>query len=260
MMSLTGDQARSRTGPASPCLTSSPACTPPSAFWGLCTTRTRPGEGPVGGAEPADLGSVRMVNQSAAYVTGGVVPTRMGNEHPSMYPYAPMQTGDGNIIIATGNDGQFVRLCAALAIPDVAADAEFSPPHCSAMRTGMNSGRSFTPCWQRSPPRSGFSQLSDAGCRAPRSRTCAGGVDFAERLGLQPVVLAGSGTRRIPHGPAPRGVLPHPRRLPAPALQSSTKAPSWSATGCSGRKPWPMPEPYRTRISRAGRTRTSTAT
>ena len=50
-----------------------------------------------------------MVNQSAAYVTGGVVPTRMGNEHPSMYPYAPMQTGDGMIIIATGNDAQFVE-------------------------------------------------------------------------------------------------------------------------------------------------------
>lgn len=138
-----------------------------------------------------------MVNQSAAYVTGGVVPTRMGNEHPSMYPYAPMQTGDGMIIIATGNDAQFVRLCAALAIPDVATDPKFATTlqrnaHRDELREILHTVLATQSAAQW------FSQLSDAGLPCAPIQDVRGGVDFAERLGLQPVVLAGSGMRRIP--------------------------------------------------------------
>ena len=31
-----------------------------------------------------------MVNQTSAYVAGGVVPQRMGNSHPSLFPYEPL--------------------------------------------------------------------------------------------------------------------------------------------------------------------------
>lgn len=138
-----------------------------------------------------------MVNQSAAYVTGGVVPTRMGNEHPSMYPYAPMQTSDGMIIIATGNDAQFVRLCGALAIPEVARDPKFAKTlqrnaHRDELRDILHARLATQSAAQW------FRKLSAAGLPCAPIQDVRGGVEFAEQLGLQPVVLAGAGTRKIP--------------------------------------------------------------
>ena len=43
-----------------------------------------------------------MVNQTSAYVAGGVVPFRMGNSHPSLFPYEPLPTGDGELIVTAG--------------------------------------------------------------------------------------------------------------------------------------------------------------
>ena len=43
-----------------------------------------------------------MVNQTSAWVTGGVVPFRMGNAHPSLFPYEPLPTGDGELIVTAG--------------------------------------------------------------------------------------------------------------------------------------------------------------
>jgi crotonobetainyl-CoA:carnitine CoA-transferase CaiB-like acyl-CoA transferase len=36
-----------------------------------------------------------LVNQTSAYVAGGVVPARMGNAHLSLFPYEPLQTATG---------------------------------------------------------------------------------------------------------------------------------------------------------------------
>ena len=52
-----------------------------------------------------------MVNQSSAYVAGGVIPHRMGNSHPSLFPYEPLPCSDGELIITAGNNGQFRKLC-----------------------------------------------------------------------------------------------------------------------------------------------------
>ena len=48
-----------------------------------------------------------LVNQTAAYTAAGVVPMRMGNAHPSLFPYETMPTADRDLIIAAGNDRQF---------------------------------------------------------------------------------------------------------------------------------------------------------
>src|ERR1700710_1875090 len=66
-----------------------------------------------------------MVNQTSAFVAGGVVPFRMGNSHPSLFPYEPLPCADGELIVTAGNDGQFRRLCEVLGIPEVAADPRF---------------------------------------------------------------------------------------------------------------------------------------
>src|SRR3954462_12114334 len=66
-----------------------------------------------------------LVNHSSAYIAGGVVPHRMGNAHPSVFPYEPFATADADLIVIAANDRQFLRLCTALGIPEVAQDERF---------------------------------------------------------------------------------------------------------------------------------------
>ena len=63
-----------------------------------------------------------LVNQSSAYVAGGTVPFRMGNSHPSLYPYEPMPCSDQDLIITAGNNAQFRKLVEVLGVPELADD------------------------------------------------------------------------------------------------------------------------------------------
>src|SRR3954452_20458631 len=67
-----------------------------------------------------------LVNHSSAWVAGGVVPFRMGNSHPSLFPYEPLPCADGDLIITAGNSGQFRRLVEVLGVPELADDPRFS--------------------------------------------------------------------------------------------------------------------------------------
>jgi crotonobetainyl-CoA:carnitine CoA-transferase CaiB-like acyl-CoA transferase len=49
----------------------------------------------------------------------------MGNAHPNLAPYAVFDCADGWVILATGNDAQYRRLCAILGLPDMAEAPAF---------------------------------------------------------------------------------------------------------------------------------------
>ncbi|WP_439591152.1 CaiB/BaiF CoA transferase family protein [Microbacterium sp.] len=66
-----------------------------------------------------------LVNQTGAWAFAGVVPQRLGNDHPSIFPYGPFPTAEGDLVVAIGNDRQFARLCEGLGTPKLAADARF---------------------------------------------------------------------------------------------------------------------------------------
>lgn len=131
-----------------------------------------------------------MVNQTQAHVAAGITPGRMGNEHPSLYPYEPFPTADQPLIIAVGNDSQFIRLCAVLGRQDLAVDPRFSTPsqrnaHRAELRpeiTAALTSRSAAD-W--------FETLTDAGVPSAPIQTIADGLAFAERIGLDPVASAG---------------------------------------------------------------------
>ncbi|CAN7313598.1 CoA transferase [Bosea sp. LjRoot90] len=59
-------------------------------------------------------------NQAMNYLTSGKAPQRLGNAHPNIVPYDVFPVADGHIIIATGNDGQWRKLC------EVVGDAGFA--------------------------------------------------------------------------------------------------------------------------------------
>ena len=58
--------------------------------------------------------------QALNYLVSGEVPKRIGNSHPNLVPYQEFPVADGRIIIATGNDAQFVKLCGILGAPELA--------------------------------------------------------------------------------------------------------------------------------------------
>jgi crotonobetainyl-CoA:carnitine CoA-transferase CaiB-like acyl-CoA transferase len=61
-------------------------------------------------------------NQALNFLVSGAVPERIGNAHPNIVPYQVFPAADGHVIIASGNDGQFAKLCAVLGEPGLAQD------------------------------------------------------------------------------------------------------------------------------------------
>lgn len=66
-----------------------------------------------------------MANQAMNYLSTGTPPGRTGNYHPNLTPYQVFDCADGHIIIATGNDGQYQRLCGLLGLGDMADDPAY---------------------------------------------------------------------------------------------------------------------------------------
>jgi crotonobetainyl-CoA:carnitine CoA-transferase CaiB-like acyl-CoA transferase len=67
-----------------------------------------------------------LANQAMNYLVSGVSPTRLGNAHPNIAPYAGYPTADGWFILAVGNDGQFRRFCAIVGLDDLPDDPRFA--------------------------------------------------------------------------------------------------------------------------------------
>lgn len=160
-----------------------------------------------------------LVNHSSAYAAGGVVPFRMGNAHPSVFPYEPLPTADNDLIVAAANDGQFRRLCEVLGIPEVADDPRFAR---NADRTRRR--EELRPLLVGELTKRGadewFELLVEAGIPCGPINTIDGGFAMAERFGLDPVVEVGEGDRAVPttRHPIRFSHTPAGYRLPPPEL------------------------------------------
>ena len=58
-----------------------------------------------------------LANQAMNYLASGISPTRVGNAHMNVSPYAVFPVADGWFILAVGNDAQFRRFCAVTGLP-----------------------------------------------------------------------------------------------------------------------------------------------
>ncbi len=72
-----------------------------------------------------DCAVAATANQAMNYLATGRPPGRTGNFHPNLAPYQVFDCADGYIIIATGNDAQYRRLCQVLGCPELAEAPEF---------------------------------------------------------------------------------------------------------------------------------------
>jgi crotonobetainyl-CoA:carnitine CoA-transferase CaiB-like acyl-CoA transferase len=160
-----------------------------------------------------------MVNQTSAYVAGDVVPHRMGNAHPSLFPYEPLPTADGDLIITAGNNGQFANLCKVLGVPGLADDPRFrNNQDRTANREQLRP--LLVERLQTRGRMEWFRELLDAGVPCGPINTVEEGVAFADELGLDPVVRPGEGARAVPSVRNPISFSDSPARydLPPPAL------------------------------------------
>jgi crotonobetainyl-CoA:carnitine CoA-transferase CaiB-like acyl-CoA transferase len=67
-----------------------------------------------------------MPYQVTGYLRSGEVPGRHGTAFPLIAPYQVFQARDGDLMIAAANDGLFARLCAAIGLDELPADARFA--------------------------------------------------------------------------------------------------------------------------------------
>lgn len=73
-----------------------------------------------------DVGVAVLANQAMNFLATGKAPHRIGNAHPNIVPYQVFPSADGHVIIACGNDRQFVNLCALLDLDPLASDPAYS--------------------------------------------------------------------------------------------------------------------------------------
>jgi crotonobetainyl-CoA:carnitine CoA-transferase CaiB-like acyl-CoA transferase len=88
--------------------------------------RSRTGEGQHLDCALLDTQVALMANQASNWLNGGMVPGRLGNEHPNVVPYQDFEAADGMILIALGNDRQFVKFCELLGCPALGTDERFA--------------------------------------------------------------------------------------------------------------------------------------
>jgi CoA:oxalate CoA-transferase len=66
-----------------------------------------------------------LENAIMRYTTSGEIPGPLGARHPSITPFEAFKAKDGDIIIAAGNDGLWVKLTDALGHPELAQNPNY---------------------------------------------------------------------------------------------------------------------------------------
>lgn len=133
-----------------------------------------------------------LANQASGYLATGQVPSRMGNDHPSIAPYELLRAEDDWIAMACGNDAQFARLTGVLGRPELATDARFvtNPvrvAHRGELVEALESvlATDTAAAW--------VGRLERVGVPAGRVGSIADAFALADRLGLAPRVPVGGG-------------------------------------------------------------------
>jgi crotonobetainyl-CoA:carnitine CoA-transferase CaiB-like acyl-CoA transferase len=173
-----------------------------------------------------------MVNQTSAYVAGGVVPMRMGNSHPSLFPYEPLRCSDGELIITAGNNAQFRRLVEVLGAPELADHPSFRRNEDRTANRDLLRPLLLERLATRTTME-WFRTLTEAGVACGPINTVDGGVAFAQNVGLDPVVRAEGDPDGVPsvRNPIRFSETPPDYRLPPPELDEHGAAiRSWLRT------------------------------
>lgn len=88
--------------------------------------RNRTGEGQSIDLALLDTQVALLANQASNWMNGGMVPCRLGNQHPNTVPYQDFSCSDGQVLIALGNDRQFRAFADLIGLPELINDERFA--------------------------------------------------------------------------------------------------------------------------------------
>ena len=179
-----------------------------------------------------------MANHATAFAVSGEVATRMGNAHPSVFPYEPLPTSDGELVVIAANNSQFRRMCEVLGLDGpggpggpggLSADERFATntlrvAHRDELRP-LLVDRLVTRTRQE-----WFDALLAAGLPCAPINGIDEGMAFAERIGLDPMVHVAddSGSAVSIRSPLGLSATPPDYRRPPPTLgQHSDEVRAW---------------------------------
>jgi crotonobetainyl-CoA:carnitine CoA-transferase CaiB-like acyl-CoA transferase len=157
-----------------------------------------------------------MANHSSTFVAAGQVPFRMGNAHPSLFPYEPLPASDGEIVIVAATDAQFVKLATAIGHPELVDDPRFA----TTGDRNRNRGELrplLVDALAKHTTSEWFDLLTEAGVACGPINTIDGGIALADRLGLDPVITVGEGEDAVPMIRNPITFSRTPPRYDSPA-------------------------------------------
>ena len=187
--------------------------------------REKTGEGQMVDVAMLDCQVAILENAIARYDITGEIPAPIGNKHPSIVPFEPFATQDGQLMVAAGNDALWAKLCRAIGRNDMIDDPRFQTnplrhEHYDEMRPPLAEAfqRRSTAEWQ--------AILDEAG--VPN-----GPINSVDAVMQDPQVLARemvvpvdhptAGRTRLPGIPIKMSATPGEIRSPAPLLGQHTE-------------------------------------
>ncbi len=88
--------------------------------------RHRTGRGQFVDVGMLDSVAALLTYQAGIYFATNQAPIRLGNRHPTIVPYETLETGDGELVVAVGNDQLWHSFCQLLGADDLATDVRFA--------------------------------------------------------------------------------------------------------------------------------------
>lgn len=200
--------------------------------------RDQTGEGATIDCALLDSQIAVLGNQAMNYLVSGKAPKRLGNAHPNIVPYEVFPVSDGYVIIASGNDGQYRRLCLALG-----ANALLENPAYTTNRGRVTNRAELVPALSAHTARFGKAELL---AKLEEAGVPAGPINAIDEIFSDPQVihrgmrvdlaapLAAAGTIPSVRTPIMLDGVAQVSRRPSPALGEHNREilddPNWKPT------------------------------
>jgi crotonobetainyl-CoA:carnitine CoA-transferase CaiB-like acyl-CoA transferase len=123
LMSITGTEKPTKVGVAVSDLITGLYAT--VGILGAYTRARETGQGEFIDISLLDSQLATLANQASNFLVTGSSPGLSGNAHPNIVPYQVFETADDPIVVAVGNDTQFVSLCRLIGREPLASDPRF---------------------------------------------------------------------------------------------------------------------------------------
>jgi crotonobetainyl-CoA:carnitine CoA-transferase CaiB-like acyl-CoA transferase len=144
----------------------------------------------------------------------------MGNRHPSIAPYGLLRCGEGELVLAVGNDRQFAELCEAIGEPGMAADPRFAT-NPARVENRDELRPKLEASLAKKPAAEWVDLLRSRRVPAGAVNDIGAAFEFAEQIGLAPTIEIPRDDGppvRLPRNPIKLSKTPASYRLPPPQL------------------------------------------